>query len=236
MTKLTQLLSSVFIMTVILSSCSVEKRVYQSGYHIEWRKNKHNFHGKELVESSSYKVVDSNVENSTVQTFISDTTGSLPSQWTAEANTELASADNSICIPLPQNKFLSSGDFIVLNNRYFAPFEINESDKKQSKKLLNTIRQYAKDDDNTNGLAIASFVCGVAWVLFLWFLPLLTIISSILGIIFGIISLRQIRKSEDSHEQSSQKGGGLAFAGLICGAVGLFLSVLWIALIVLLLL
>jgi hypothetical protein len=57
----------------------------------------------------------------------------------------------------------------------------------------------------TNGLAIASLVCGVGvFVIGLTFIP---------AIICGHIARRQIR-------QTGEQGGGLALAGLILGYVG----------------
>jgi peptidyl-prolyl cis-trans isomerase B (cyclophilin B) len=52
----------------------------------------------------------------------------------------------------------------------------------------------------TNGLAVAAIVCGFLF--------------PILGVIFGLISLSQIRRSN-----GMQTGRGLALAGLIIGAI-----------------
>jgi Domain of unknown function (DUF4190) len=62
----------------------------------------------------------------------------------------------------------------------------------------------------TNGLAIASLVLSIAAVG----------IGSILAVVFGAIARRQIR---DSHGR--QGGDGIAIAGLVIGATGLFASV-----------
>jgi hypothetical protein len=59
----------------------------------------------------------------------------------------------------------------------------------------------------TNGLAIASLVLGIVWV---WWL------GSILAVIFGHVSLSQIRRSN-----GTQGGRGLAIAGLVLGWVGI---------------
>jgi hypothetical protein len=59
----------------------------------------------------------------------------------------------------------------------------------------------------TNGLAIASMVLGIVWVY--W-------IGSILAVIFGHVSLRQIRRA-----QGAQRGRGMAIAGLVLGYVGI---------------
>ncbi len=59
----------------------------------------------------------------------------------------------------------------------------------------------------TNGLAIASLVCGL-----LFFIPVL---PALLAVIFGIIALKQTRDYRGG-------GRGMAIAGLICGAASLF--------------
>jgi hypothetical protein len=56
----------------------------------------------------------------------------------------------------------------------------------------------------TNGMAIASLVCS----LFGW----LCIIGPILGLIFGILALNQIK-------QTGQGGRGMAIAGIVIGAL-----------------
>ena len=54
----------------------------------------------------------------------------------------------------------------------------------------------------TNGLAIAALVCGF--------------FCGILGIILGIVALNQINKTNEG-------GKGLAIAGIVIGAVGIFI-------------
>ena len=55
----------------------------------------------------------------------------------------------------------------------------------------------------TNGLAIAALVCGICGFIYL--------VPAILGIVFGSISLRQIRRE-------GSDGRGMAMAGIIVGA------------------
>jgi len=66
----------------------------------------------------------------------------------------------------------------------------------------------------TNGYAIAALVCSLVP-----FWP----ITSILAIVFGITSRRQIRNSA-----GQETGGGLAIAGIVLGVVGLVLPLLLI--------
>jgi Domain of unknown function (DUF4190)/Protein of unknown function (DUF2510) len=70
-----------------------------------------------------------------------------------------------------------------------------------------------------NGLAIAAMVLGIVWVY--W-------IGSLLALIFGYVALSQIKKS-----QGSQRGRGMAIAGVVLGYVGLALLALVIVLVAL---
>jgi Domain of unknown function (DUF4190) len=73
------------------------------------------------------------------------------------------------------------------------------------------------DQRKTNGLAVAGLVCGC--VGFLFFIP------AALGIIFGFVARSQIAKSN-----GTQKGSGMALAGIIVGFAWIALLVLAIAL------
>ncbi|MDA2979216.1 MAG: DUF4190 domain-containing protein [Actinomycetota bacterium] len=59
----------------------------------------------------------------------------------------------------------------------------------------------------TNGLAIASLVLGILW---LWW------VGSVLAVIFGHVSLSQIKVSN-----GTQGGRGMAIAGLVLGYIGI---------------
>ena len=68
------------------------------------------------------------------------------------------------------------------------------------------------DQRKTNGMAIAGFICGCAGLFF---------IPAVLGIVFGFIARSQIQRSN-----GTQKGNGLALAGILV-AIG------WLALLIL---
>jgi MFS-type transporter involved in bile tolerance (Atg22 family) len=72
----------------------------------------------------------------------------------------------------------------------------------------------ARPQSSTNGLAIAGFVLGIVWLFWL---------GSALAIIFGHISLRQIKRTGES-------GRGFAIAALALGYVGAATLVLTIIL------
>ena len=74
--------------------------------------------------------------------------------------------------------------------------------------------------EKTNGLSIASLVLSLVNVIpCFWFLP----VPALLGVIFGIVSRNQIKRTPGS------KGRGLTLAGLIVGLVFLVLgAIFWI--------
>ena len=83
--------------TLVLTSCTMEKRVYMSGYHIEWNKSKHNPDRQELVSNDNGKQTEQNqivtgkqseIETSTVDNFPTVIEDNLS-----------ASIDNSVIIP-----------------------------------------------------------------------------------------------------------------------------------------
>ena len=65
---------------------------------------------------------------------------------------------------------------------------------------------------STNGFAIASLVCAVAW--FMW-------LGSALAVVFGHVALRQIKANG-----GAQRGRGIAIAGLVIGYLGLAVVVI----------
>lgn len=75
---------------------------------------------------------------------------------------------------------------------------------------------YAPLARRTNGLSIAALVCGICGFIYL--------VPAILGVIFGIVSLNQIKRD-------GTEGKGMAIAGIVTGASWLALVVVIIVLI-----
>jgi hypothetical protein len=77
---------------------------------------------------------------------------------------------------------------------------------------------YVQRQQRTNGLAVAALVLGIIGVILA---PLA--IPEILALVFGLVSLSQIRGSS-----GAQGGRGLAIAGISLGGVGIAIFVLWL--------
>ena len=76
----------------------------------------------------------------------------------------------------------------------------------------------AQPPAKTNWLAIAAVIMGIAGVFSAWLL-----LPSILALVFGLVSHSQIKRSA-----GLQDGRGLAIAGLVLGADGVVVGLIWL--------
>ncbi|MEW4369598.1 DUF4190 domain-containing protein [Paenibacillus kandeliae] len=76
-----------------------------------------------------------------------------------------------------------------------------------------------------NGKAIAALVLGISSIVTIFFLPGIGIILGILGVIFGILALKEISRRMEG-------GRGMAISGLICAIIGFLMHVALIAFVV----
>ncbi len=104
----------------VLTSCTMEKRVYRSGYHIEWLNGKHNRNKNELASKDNIK---KSIENKTEIGYQTEQPN-INSNTTIE--TETVSTDNSIIfvtpkpISLPQKEIYTT---TKLNPRHISSNE-----------------------------------------------------------------------------------------------------------------
>jgi hypothetical protein len=76
----------------------------------------------------------------------------------------------------------------------------------------------------TNGMSIASMVCGILSIptcMCSCVVPGINAPLSIIALVLGIMSMGQIKNNPQT-----QKGGGLAITGIITGAIGIVLALL----------
>jgi hypothetical protein len=76
------------------------------------------------------------------------------------------------------------------------------------------------DDQRTNGMALAGFICSLVGLF------IFGVVLGVLGIIFSAIGLGKIAK-----DSSRWKGKGMAIAGLVVGVVDIILWIILLALI-----
>jgi len=127
-------------LTFILSSCSMEKRVHLSGYHIKWENAKNNSNKQEFSKTNTNNEVLSENE-STVET----TVAMEPTEISFTDNSELfdnaliASVDNSVIVLEPPKINLNNkSNKPVVSENFLTSYEtktIIKEQKKQNKKV-----------------------------------------------------------------------------------------------------
>ena len=196
MKKIIFVLSSILLM----ASCSMEKRVHMSGYHMEWNNKKYHPAKNEITGNDNSKKDLALVDKSE---NISNTNENA--NKAIEDNISVSIENDKIIIPQTEKYNLKSSQ---ISNKIEEEEEIKASFRSEFKKGANKIIKYISDDPKTNGMAIAGFVCSLVGLFLFGF------ILGVLAIIFSAIGLGKINK-----EPSKWKGRGLAIAGLIVGII-----------------
>jgi len=198
----------------ILTSCTMEKRVYMSGYHIDWKKGKNN--KQALVNNDNEKKSEENkivpVVKLEKEVNIVDN-----SNTTVTEDNFIASADNQQIITSEKKKniFLTNPKINIQNEDNQNKPTFKSEFKKGTKMIL-----APSDDPKTNGSALAGFILSLVGLFIFGF------ILGVLAIIFSAIGLGKIKK-----DPAKWKGKGMAIAGLIIGIVDIIGWLIVIALI-----
>ena len=216
MKTIKQLMFIGMVIALVLSSCSIQKRVYLSGYHIEWNKLKHNLDKQQLVSNNNIK--DKELSKTVTVEKSENKINQVDNKTTKIEESITASVDNKQII-LPKREKLI---FCLSPQAKKTNDKTNISIKSKFKKGLRILSEgKLAEETKTNGLAVTSLVLGI--------LALITyygaFLFGILAIIFGATALKKIKTNPEKYY-----GKGMAKAGLICGIVALSLIIIIVAL------
>jgi hypothetical protein len=201
------------VMSAFLSSCTMQKCVYSKGYYVDW------FGGK------------SKKENLKTTSSVSSDELNISSNELIHEKKDVAQNETKVEENVDQSMAVASID----NNEIFTTdIDRSESASHKSANLsddINSFRSEFKngasvilsppDDQKTNGLALAGFICSLAGLL------IFGVVLGLLGIIFSAIGLGKIAK-----DSSRWKGKGMAIAGLIVGVIDIVVWIVLLALII----
>lgn len=199
---------------VLLSSCSMEKRVYMPGYHVEWKGAK------------SAAATSTSTESETA----------IQSETVAEQE-----AAFQVAAEAPENSTAFSADFGAFGDEVWAdagsesresyPVTVERDMEAEAEEPLATWASEWQEgtgailaevqDVRVNGMAVAGFVMGLVGLL------IFGLLFGILAIIFSAIGLGKINK-----DPKRWRGKGLAVAGLVLGIIDIAILVLLVALLV----
>lgn len=223
-----------FSLLTLISSCTIQKRIYRPGYSVNWKNV-----DSQSAESEDVSILDQEISTASLtssESSISPFNEPIKKVRQDAVHTKIApdSTDCDIII-------LENGTEIKANIQEIGTEEItyvkcgDDSNTSLSIKIddvsevkihQNSIesdsRNFGKKYNNAKSepLGIAGLVCSV--------IPFLFPLGGVLGIIFGAISLKRINR-----EPSRYKGRGIAIASLAIGIAEVLLIAAVVAILIL---
>lgn len=215
MTKFRLLTSLALALTLVFTSCSVEKRHYTRGYNVAWNTKK---------EKTTETAKATEVENTTATTTPVATEPATPATQTTAATTEQASTTNEEIITTAKPYEYNASQPQVVKEKGLKKVFAQYNYMMGKSKVGNVVKkQYDKAKDNTsakgnaetggNILAILAFVFGII-ALFAYYG---SFVLAVVAIIMGAIALN---RSEGIYHT-------FALLGLVFGLIAI---VLWLLL------
>lgn len=195
----------VMIFALVLGSCSVDKRLYRNGYHIEWN----NHHPKQESDPEAAAPVVTIPE----ETFAQNEVPADPELAVPEK--ELQSAQVEEEQPVVKEKKPGIVARILKEDTPEEIASIQGGNKALAFKsgFKKGIKFMVPDEEvHVFHLAVASFILGLISLVSYYG----AFILGLLAIIFGIISLHRIRMSGGAY-----RGNTFAWIGLICGIIAI---------------
>ena len=200
------------VMSAFLSSCTMQKCVYSKGYYVDW------FDGK------------SKKENPKTTDKVSSDELNISCNELSHEKKEVAQNEAIVTEKVDESMAVASID----NNEIsLEDIDRSESASHRSAALSDDISSFRSEfkngasvimappeDQKTNGMALAGFICSLAGLL------IFGVVLGLLGIIFSAIGLGKIAK-----DSSKWKGKGMAIAGLIVGVIDIVVWIILLALI-----
>ena len=193
------------VILLVITSCSVEKRRYTGGYHLEWNKR--------TVNTATIKSQNQTVTSVEAPAIIQENRSDL---------TVSASVDGNIQPSTPAKTKITAPTAVGPNVEE-RPNPISASNEDPKTVVSSADPRPAPapaDERKTHGLAIAGMVLGILSLISFYG----SFLFGLLGIIFGGSAIKRIRRNPEKY-----KGLGMARAGLICGIIGVALIILLIA-------
>ena len=201
-------LLSLSVALFVITSCSLEKRRYSGGYHLEWNKRP--------VNTATIKRQNQEATAADINVGIKEQ--EKKSDLPVSASTTI---DIQTTVPEKENIIPSTTGEPRVEERSNPISARNE--QKKSEVSTAGPAPAPVDERKTHGLAIAAMVLGILSLISFYG----SFVFGLLGIIFGGSAIKRIRQNPEKY-----KGLGMARAGLICGIIGVALIILLIAVLV----
>ncbi len=198
-----------FFVSIFFSSCTIEKRRYTKGFHIESSAAKNNFQRKRLEQTKESKV----------ETSLSDSTSRAEKKPYEYSDEEIESL-KTLSTSLDENVILETHPIAVLDDKnsilesQYKPLTVKTKINNAIDKLFSKTKNDTSNTDESrkiNILALLSLLFSV------------TLFLSPLGLLLGVLALNQFSEYPEKY-----KGKWMAIVGVSIGTLVLFLLLLTI--------
>ena len=193
----------IFILLIILPSCTVEKRIYNNGYKIDWR-----FSNNSISNQKEHKIIENEVKAITQLKEIDKETSILSSYKNDEVTSEDVAKNEGLTYNLIKEEIILESLPKKERNKGV------EIIKKGSLKLKKLKAVDTDSDKQLNTLALVAFIISIISIIFLF--------PALISILMAAFSVRQFKNNPGVYSGKWMAIIGLIFSYIIC-AVSLLL-------------
>lgn len=193
----------IFILLIILPSCTVEKRIYNNGYKIDWR-----FSNNSISNQKEHKIIENEVKAITQLKEIDKETSIMSSYKNDEVTSEDVAKNEGLTYNLIKEEIILESLPKKERNKGV------EIIKKGSLKLKKLKAADTDSDKQLNTLALVAFIISIISIIFLF--------PALISILMAAFSVRQFKNNPGVYSGKWMAIIGLIFSYIIC-AVSLLL-------------
>ena len=194
-----------FAAIVALSSCSITKRHYATGYHVEWKGKRTHLEIPQAPLAERVEITESNKEKKTIEVAVSETYSK-----SAGSNFSITSEDFQVngVESIQENVREESLPKVLDESKAFESYE-----EASSQEIVEAPMYALPDEGNINTLALIGFILSMS--------SFLLVFTALPGLVVSIIGLKQINEGNGG-------GKGLAIAGIVIGALYVFFLIAYV--------
>jgi len=194
-----------FAAIVALSSCSITKRHYAPGYHVEWKGKRTHLEIPQAPLAERVEITESSKEKKTIEVAVSETYSK-----SAGSNFSIPSEDFQVngVESIQENVREESLPKVLDESKAFESYE-----EASSQEIVEAPMYALPDEGNINTLALIGFILSMS--------SFLLVFTALPGLVVSIIGLKQINEGNGG-------GKGLAIAGIVIGALYVFFLIAYV--------
>lgn len=202
--------------TVALSSCSIEKRVFMSGYHIEWNKKSHNFDNQEILINDNAKqkahnqiglIVHSESENVSVLNSVIERKMDYSISVTLEKESRSIFVHKAFPLENKTNRMSEEFNFVSVTKNKIS----NE------KVVINKLKEF-KTKNSSSDEEGSGALRAIGWIVVILGFLILLLASIFLGallMLLGLIFVIGGRKKDGASSQSNTKNENTEYIDVV---------------------